>query len=126
MSMELVSEDPVQLASGASAKVKINTSEKEDLQDSVLVIHNAPDGVSIEGPVTPVPGGFEFNLKISSGSKAKGFAGNLIIEVLKERFVNNKDGTQSKKKRRLSIGYLPATPIQIAAEGEKSGVGVSE
>ena len=126
MSMELVSEDPVQLTSGTSAKVKINTSEKEDLQDIVLVIHNAPDGVSIEGPVAPVPDGFEFNLNISSGSKAKGFAGNLIIEVLKESFVNNKDGTQSKKKRRLSIGYLPATPIQIAAEGEKSGVGVSE
>jgi hypothetical protein len=116
--MALADRQRLILSPGTTKNVKVKLNRRrfkaERLKELVFVVHEAPDGVTIDRKITPVPGGISFDINLAADTKAKGYRGNLIVEVMQETMKKQKNG-KSKKNRR-SVGYLPAIPIKIAGQ----------
>lgn len=113
--VELAGDVPVRIPAGGSAQVQIKTGKRASLQDVQLQLNQPPEGLTMDS-VTAAPTGVTFELKADKDLVKAGFADNLIIEAFRETVVRAKDGTPTKEKRRSSIGFLPAVPIQIVAQ----------
>jgi len=82
------------------------------LKEMQLQLHEPPEGVTLHD-VTVVPEGLSFRLKAQKDSIQSGFADNLIVEAFREFTPKQKDGKPANQKRRISMGVLPAIPIEI-------------
>jgi hypothetical protein len=104
--LDIESETPIRIVPGRTVPVRIRTPRRGLPKDLVLRLDAPPTGVALE-KVAMSPGRIEFQLSASPDvSKAPG-TGNLIVEILKEFERKN-------RKRRFSVGYLPAIPIEIS------------
>jgi len=129
--VELAGEIPVRIPAGGSAQVQLHQPSPPGLRagkranpssplragfkDIQLQLNQPPEGLSL-GETILVPEGLAIELKADKDLVKAGFADNLIIEAFRESVVRAKDGTPTKEKRRSSIGFLPAIPIQIVAQ----------
>lgn len=109
--VELVGGSPVKIPAGGSTQVTLKTARNRTLQDMRLVLDNPPEGLTLQG-LKIVPEGLTFQLKADKDSVQAGFADNLIIEAMREYAPKDKDG-KPQPKRRSSMGFLPAMPIEV-------------
>jgi len=63
--------------------------------------------------VKVVRGGLTFQLKVAGDAAKAGYAGNAIVEAFTEYEVKGKGGKGPKRKRRASVGVLPAVPFVV-------------
>ena len=78
------------------------------------MLKDPPAGMVLD-KVAVVPQGLELTLKAGAEVPDERRVDNLIVEVVREYTPKQKDGTLSKKKRRYSLGVLPALPIEIVS-----------
>ncbi len=89
----------------------IKTWKGKRLKETLLALDEPPEGLSLSG-VSVVPQGLAFNLSADKDAAKSGYAGNLIVEAFRESAPKRKDGKVGRK-RRYSIGYLPAIPVRV-------------
>ena len=82
------------------------------LREIELVPRDPPPGVTLGG-VQAAPRGLTFRLAARKGAVPVGFADNLIVEVFRNFAPRGKGGPRARRNRRVSIGFLPAIPIEI-------------
>ncbi len=82
------------------------------LQNIQLELSDPPEGISI-GDVSVVQGGMTFSLKAEGKAAQAGLADNLIVEAFTEIEGKTPEGKPDGRKRRMSVGVLPAIPIQV-------------
>ena len=70
--------------------------------------------MSLHG-VKVVPQGLSFQLKANEDELHSGFADNVIVEAVREFRPKNKNG-KLLPKRRVSMGFLRAIPIEIVSD----------
>jgi hypothetical protein len=107
---ELASNVPVRVAVGGKTRVRIKTSRSP--KNLRLALDDAPAGLSIQN-VRSGPEGLAFDLKADGNAENIGLADNLIIEAYVMRESGGKNAKAPKKKRRVSLGILPAIPFKI-------------
>jgi len=112
--VEILGGSPVRVPPGDSARVTLKTRRSRALKQAKLVLSEPPQGISL-GNVAAVPEGLAFQIKAGKDALQVGFADNLIIEVVREFRPKNKDG-KLLPKRRASMGFLPAIPIEIVRQ----------
>ncbi|MHC4395060.1 MAG: PPC domain-containing protein [Planctomycetota bacterium] len=110
--VELLGRSPVRIPKGGTVRVRMKTRKRKVLKEMQLVLHEPPDGLSIED-VSIVPEGLAFNLRADKDKIQNGFTDNLIIEVFREFIPKRRKGRPAPKKRRYSMGFFPAVPIEI-------------
>ena len=71
-----------------------------------------PAGIDLQN-ITIVRGGLAFDLKANAEVAQVGFADNLIVEAFIDIARGEGDGNRAKRKQRVSLGVLPAIPIEI-------------
>jgi hypothetical protein len=113
-SVELAGSVPLQIPSGGSALVRVRTPKGPTLSKVRLALSDPPDGVTL-GDLSIVPPGLEFSLKAEGEAAAPGFTDNLIVEAFADVPARQGDGKPTNQNRRVSLGYLPAIPIEIVA-----------
>jgi hypothetical protein len=113
--VELLGQSPICIPAGGTAQVRIKTRKRKVLQEMQLVLHEPPDGLSIDD-VSVVPEGLTFNLKADKDTIQKGFTDNLIIEAFMEFIPKKQQGRPAPKKRHRSMGFFPAIPIEIVQQ----------
>ena len=110
--VELISNSPVRIPVGGAAEVRVKTRKRKVLQEMQLELIAPPEGVTI-GDVSVVREGIAFQIKTDKEVMKSGFSGNLIIEAFREVERKNKAGRPTGQKRRVSMGFFPAIPIEI-------------
>jgi len=110
--VELLRRGPVRIPAGGSAQVRIRTQKRSNLREMRLELNGAPEGLTLHD-VTIVPEGLAFQLKADKDAMQSGFADNLIVEALREFTPKQQEGKPATQKRRYSMGFLPAIPIEI-------------
>ena len=113
--VELAGESPVRIPAGGSAQAQLRAGKRMSFKDVQLQLNQPPEGLSL-GETIASPDGLSIELKADKDLVKASFADNLIIEAFRETVVRAKDGTPTKEKRRSSIGFLPAIPIQIVPQ----------
>jgi len=108
--VELAGNSPVRIPAGGSAKVRLKTAKRANFKGVQLQLNEPPEGLTMHD-VTIVPNGLSFQLK--AGKDAVHISDNLIIEAFRESVVKKKDGKPTTQKRRYSMGFFPAIPIEI-------------
>jgi hypothetical protein len=109
--VEVAGDIPVRIPLGGSARVILKTRRSRALRQVKLVLNKPPEGLTLHD-VTVAAQGLSFQLKAYKDSVQSGFADNLIVEAVREFRPKNKDG-KLLPKRRASVGFLPAIPIEI-------------
>jgi len=114
-SVKLAADGPVQIPVGGSARVVVKISPRRMLEEMRLELKDPPAGVILD-KVSVVPKGLELTLKANEEVPPESRADNLIVEIFREYYPKQKDGTLSSKKRRYSLGIFPAIPIEIGPQ----------
>jgi hypothetical protein len=110
--IELAASGPVRIPVGGTAQVRIKTPRGPMLQNMRLELSDPPKGLTLQD-VTAVPDGLEFVLKADGDAAKAGFADNLIVEAFTETAGGQKGGKAATQRQRVSLGVLPAIPIEI-------------
>ena len=109
---KLAGPSPVRIPVGGTAYVRIRTRASRSLKEIQLELKEPPEGVTLHD-VTAVPEGLAFQLKADEDAVQSGFADNLIVEAFREFTPKQQEGEPAPQKRRISMGVLPAIPIEI-------------
>ena len=80
-----------------------------------MTLSEPPDGLSIQKFATSDTG-IDIVLKADAAKLKPGWKGNAIIEASVERVNEPKNANAKPVKRRVSLGVLPAVPIEIVAK----------
>lgn len=110
--VELASEGPVRIPVGGTTQVRLKTPRHPKTREIELELNDPPKGISLQNVAT-VPGELTFQLTADGDAVQVGFADNLIVEAFTEIVQATKDGKAAKQKRRVSLGVLPAIPIEV-------------
>ncbi|MCP4711778.1 MAG: hypothetical protein GY869_24430, partial [Planctomycetes bacterium] len=113
-----VNNKPVKIPRGGSVQVRFSnkTLRRQLLQNIKLVLNNPPDGITLQN-VTFVRGGFTLQLYANKDISPREFKGNLIVEAFTEITPRPQAGRPTQQKRSVSLGYLPAIPIESIIDG---------
>ncbi len=109
---ELAGDRPVWLWAGGSNRILIKTLKQKWLEQVQLELNQPPAGVTIKD-VKVVPEGLEIQLNADKDTAQTDFAGNLIVEVFSEPIPKKQKGKSNQPKKRYSVGFLPAIPVEI-------------
>lgn len=113
-SVKLAEPSPVRVPLGGTARVEIKTRRGKTLKEMRLELNEAPEGLTLHD-LTVLPDGLAFKLHADQELMSKDFADNLIVEAFREYTPKAKDGQSAPKKRRYSMGIMPAIPFEIVA-----------
>jgi len=106
----------VRIATGGEAEVRLRMPVlRRKLPKIELELSDPPKGVTLRD-VSLAPGSLAFQLKASGEDVKPGLAGNLIVEAFTEFVPRSRQGKKpqkAQKKRRISLGVLPAIPFEI-------------
>lgn len=102
----------VRIPAGGSAQVQLKTRARLPVKEIQLELIDPPEGVTIHD-LSAVPGGYTFRLQAEADVLKNGFADNLIVETIRETTPKQQPGKPAPKKRRYSMGFFPAIPIEI-------------
>ena len=118
-------DDPVRMPMGDTVTVDFQSPRKLKLDQFQLELASAPDGLSL-GEISRTRRGFSLAFNVDRKTATLGVEDNLIVEAFIEREFNKKSGKgaqnekaaakgkgKNKGKRRISLGVLPAIPVQI-------------
>ncbi|MHC4212532.1 MAG: hypothetical protein ACYSWP_04060 [Planctomycetota bacterium] len=110
--IRLTNSSPVRLIAGGSTKVRMKIPKRRGLGKKIqLQLSKPPEGLKLHN-VKILSGSLEFEIQADRDKTKSGFADNIIIEAFRE-FTPKQKGKNPKKKKRVSIDFLPAIPIQI-------------
>ena len=109
--MEILGDVPVRIPAGGSKRVVVKAWKGKILQQLQLELNDPPKGLSLHD-VSVVAQGLQFRLQADKDALKSGFADNLIVEAFRQFTPKRKDGKPARK-RRFSVGFLPAVPVQI-------------
>ena len=114
---------PVPIRVGTTSEVKIKTPPKTWVANVEIVLNDPPKGMSV-GKTRTEKDGYVFELIADKEELEPGLAGNLIAEAfgttIPKAPAKGKKGKGKKvakaaaKPRRISLGYMPAIPFQVA------------
>jgi hypothetical protein len=107
---ELTSTEKVLLSAGGTIQVAYRVPPRVGLTDIKLQLDEPPNGITLKDVVNE-RGSLTLLLAADSKLVKPGLRDNLIIEAFSE--VERKDGKNTGTKQRVSLGILPAIPIQI-------------
>ncbi|MHC4419923.1 MAG: hypothetical protein ACYS1E_04950 [Planctomycetota bacterium] len=110
--LELVGADPVRIPAGGTARVQIRAPDNPRLRGIELKLVEPPAGIDLQN-IAVVPGGLAFDVKADAEVAQLGFADNLIVEAFIDIARGEGDGNRAKRRQRVSLGVLPAIPIEI-------------
>jgi hypothetical protein len=110
--VELAGEGPVRIPAGGGARVVFRTRRRPQLKEIELELSDPPEGIKME-QVGVVPQGLACTLIADDDAVKSGFADNLIFEAFREVTPRSQEGEAKKPKRRISMGVLPAVPIEV-------------
>jgi hypothetical protein len=110
--LELVGDSPVQIPVGGSARVLFKGGRRANFRDLQLQLSDPPEGLILDD-VAVVPEGLAFQLKVNKDAIESGFKDNIIIEAFRESIPRQQEGKPVPQKRRTSMGFLPAVPIEV-------------
>jgi hypothetical protein len=116
--IQLASATPIRIPLGGTAQVQMNALQTlpDRLQSALQAIRfelsDPPRGVTLE-ETTVVPTGVTLTLKADANAAQVGDSANLIVEVSTELEGKRPGGQPAARKRRISLGVLPAIPFQI-------------
>ncbi len=113
--VELAGDGPVRIPAGGSAQVLLKTRRNANLKQVKLELKEPPEGLTLHD-LAVVPEGLAFRLRADGDALESGFADNLIVEAFREYMPKQQEGQPKPKKRRNSMGILPAIPIQIVPQ----------
>ena len=109
--VRIASVTPVRLATGSSSEVVVRVPKAPMLDDVRLELSNPPAGITMEG-LQVAPEGLRFMLH-ATDTLEPGFADNLIVHAFTDVAPRAREGKAPGPKRRVSLGVLPAIPIEI-------------
>ena len=112
-SIDLVGDSPVRVPRKGTVLVRFRAPRRPKLREVHFELSEPPKGVSLQD-VTFVPGGLELWLKADGDAPKAGFADNLIVEAFADVPWGKRDGQKPRRKRRISLGVLPAIPFVVA------------
>jgi len=113
--VELPGLGPVRIPVGGTVAVRIEAPRIPRRGKIDLELSEPPEGVTLQD-VRIVSRGLTFQLKVEGEAAKPGFADNLIVEVFRETEVTKKGEGGAKpttRKRRYSLGVLPAIPFVV-------------
>ncbi len=115
---EIASKLPLRIKPGRSARIRIDIPKRNDLAKIFLKLDNPPKGVTLHD-VKLSGTKLTFRLKADRKEAPRGVAGNLIVEAFMERKPKKASGKEKTRKppakpQKVSLGYLPAIPFEIA------------
>jgi len=110
----VAADGPIRIPVGGSASVLIKMPTRPILEEIRLELRESPAGLTLD-QVAIVPQGLSLQLKMDRGGSFKGLRDNIIVEAFREYIPKDKDGIPLNRKRRYSLGVLPAIPIEIVA-----------
>lgn len=113
--VELTSSNPVRIPAGGTSRVLIKIQRRRILNELQLELSEPPEGVTLHD-VTVEPEGLSFLIKTDKDAIQSDFANNLIVEVFREYTPRQQEGRPAPQKRRTSIGFFPAVPIEIVQQ----------
>ncbi len=116
--IKVVNKEPLEIPAGGVAKLWITAAHSDStLNDIELDVKEPAKGISIE-KITPVPHGLTLILKADDKLET-GKLQNLLVEIQRKYIPKNKQGKYLKnKKRKYSMGYLPAIPFKVVKKTE--------
>ena len=110
--LKLVGNAPARLPAGGTGKVRIAGPRGAAISQVRLELDEPPAGVAIK-KISPDKGGIAILLSVDAKKAKPGLKGNLIVNASTERSWKAKDG--KSRKRRVSLGAMPAIPFEIVA-----------
>jgi hypothetical protein len=113
--VELAGDSPVRIPAGGTARVIFKTPRRPQLKQIELQLSSPPEGVKL-ADVSVVPQGLAARLLAEKGTAKTGLGDNLIFEAFREVTPRSQEGEAKKPKRRVSMGVLPAVPIEIVQQ----------
>jgi len=111
--VQLAEPGPFRIPVGGEARVDISVPARPILKQVSTELSDPPKGITL-GSAKPVPGGMALTIKVDAEVVEVGYRDNLIAEAFTEIEVNT--GAGRTQKRRISLGVLPAIPIEVVAE----------
>jgi len=105
----------VRIPVGGSTRVRVRTRNNRAVKGLLLELNDPPEGLALRDP-SVVSDGLAFRLEADKDAAKSGFSDNLIVEAFREYVPKNKQGKPSGRKRRASVGFLPAIPIEVVRE----------
>ena len=112
MNMELVGKDGIEIPAGGTCQVAYKLPPRFALKDIQMQLNEPPKGISLRD-VFIKPGSLTFLLEADGKAAKAGLKDNLIVEAFTERDKVRKDGKKTGEKQRISLGVLPAIPVEI-------------
>jgi hypothetical protein len=109
--VRIASVTPVRLATGSSSEVLVRVPKAPMLDDVRLELSNPPAGITMED-LQVAPEELRFMLH-AADTLEPGFADNLIVQAFTDVAPRAREGKAPGPKRRVSLGVLPAIPIEI-------------
>lgn len=109
---ELVKPDPIRINAGDSATIRVKTAKRRAIKKIDLELIEPPAGV-ILSDVTAVPDGLNFKIETDKSTIGSDIHNNLIVEAFAELQPRQREGKSANKVQRVSMGVLPAIPIEI-------------
>lgn len=109
--VQMVCDNPVRLPAGGTAQARVRLPRLPMGRDIRLELREPPKGVTL-GEVTESADGLAFVLKAEQGTAKVGLVDNLIVEAFTET-AGRQQGGNAQKTTRLSLGVLPAIPMEI-------------
>jgi hypothetical protein len=111
------SDIPIRIPAGGSATVAFNIPKRGKLDRIDLELNNPPKGLSLHD-VSASSGVLTFRLAADGEAVQAGFKDNLIVEAFTElpnrrQSRQGGEGKNKGKKQRISLGVLPAIPIEV-------------
>lgn len=103
--------DPIRIPSGGQAQVVFATPRRQPSQNYQLDLLEPPAGITVD-EITATARQLRFIVKADIGSVKIGYEDNLIVELFMER-PQQKGGKPTGRTERVSVGVLPAIPIQV-------------
>jgi len=113
--LEMAGGGSIRIPVGGTAQVRIKTPRFSRLAEIELELSEPPEGVTLQ-EVKIVPDGLAFLLKADGDAAKVGFADNLIVEAFTESAGGGRNDNAANRKRRVSLGVLPAIPFEIVRE----------
>jgi hypothetical protein len=105
----------VKLPAGGAAKVRFAGATRPIFQSLQFALSEPPDGISMQ-KAAPSADGLDIVLRADTAKIKPGWKGNLIFEAFTLRTVQPQKGPSKTVTRRISLGFLPAMPVEVVAQ----------
>jgi hypothetical protein len=118
LQLKYLGENPLRISAGQTATLQFSGPRGPTAEQMQLALKDSPDGITIQ-KVSTAAEGITLVLQADAEKVKPGQKGNLLIEAFVERAANPDKGKPTTKKRRVSLGTLPAVPYETLTASEK-------